>query len=185
MVSMEKSKNPHLNSIFWIFFTAGLTFGGGLAIVGILQEELIQKRKVISKEKFLTYYSLSRLVPTGTQTALAISLGNYFAGLGGSAVAAAGLLTPVFVLTIILTIVFLSFQTGPAVEILPKAILPAALAIIFTAAYELAKPSFGKPLELVVAIAAFSTAAFLKVPPALVLIAGGIVGMFIFRDRGK
>ena len=168
--------------IFRIFLIAGLTFGGGLAIAGILQEELIKKRRVISKEKFLTYYSLSKLTPTGTQTALAVSLGNYLAGLKGAIVAAAGRLTPVFVSTLVLTIIFLYFQTGPASEILPKAILPAALAVIFTAAISLSDPSFKKIRELTLAAAAFAAAAFLKLPPGAVLIAGGILGIFILKS---
>ena len=179
---MKKESILPLHLIFWIFLVAGCTFGGGLAIIGILQEELVKKRKAIPKEKFLTYYSLSKLVPTGTQTALAISLGNYLAGLRGAIVAAAGLLTPVFVSTLALTIVFLYFQTGPAVEILPRALLPAALAIVFTAAISLAGPSFGKKRELILAIVAFAAAAFLKIPPAIVLIAGGVLGIFILKN---
>lgn len=179
---MKAKKDLGIWTIFRIFLTAGLTFGGGLAIAGILQEELIKKRQAISKEKFLTYYSLSKLTPTGTQTALAVSLGNYLAGLKGAVVAAAGLLTPVFVSTLVLTIVFLYFQTGPAIEILPKAVLPAALAVIFTAAIGLSEPSFRKVRELVLAIAAFAAAAFLKIPPGVVLIAGGVLGIFILKN---
>lgn len=171
--------------IFWVFLVAGLTFGGGLAIIGVLQQELIKKRKVITKEKFLTYYSLSRLVPTGTQTALAISLGNYLAGLRGAVAAACGLLAPAFILTIALTIIFLRFHMGAATEILPKAIMPAALAIIFTGVLSLAGPSFKKPLELAVAVAAFAVAAFLKIPPVAVLILGGFLGIFIFRGGSR
>lgn len=58
----------------------GLAFGGGVGILAVLEEELVTRRGAISRENFLTYYGISRIVPSGSMTALAVAFGY---GLGG------------------------------------------------------------------------------------------------------
>ncbi|MHB1133814.1 MAG: chromate transporter [Chloroflexota bacterium] len=173
-----------MTDLFRIFVMGGLTFGGGLAIITVLERELIAKRQAISRDEFLTYYALARIVPTGTQTALAVSLGHHFAGLRGSVVAVAGLLTPVFVATVALTMLFTYAQAGGAMELLPRTVLPAALALILVGALSMTRDLVGFKRETALAAAAFLAALLLDVPPGLVLLLGGVVGIFLFRGNG-
>ncbi|MHB1417075.1 MAG: chromate transporter, partial [Chloroflexota bacterium] len=151
----------------------------------VLERKLVSSRKAIAKEEFLTYYALARVVPTGTQTALAVSLGRHFAGIGGSIVAMAGLLTPVFVTTVALTVGFTYLHAASAAEILPRTVLPAALALIAVGAISMGRSIVGIKRESALALAAFLTAWFLRLPPGLVLLMGGFVGMVIFRQERK
>ncbi len=169
-----------LADLFRIFFLAGLTFGGGLAIVTVLQRELIENRKAIARDQFLTYYALARVVPTGTQTALAVILGNHFAGIRGSIAAMAGVLTPVFVTTLALTIAFTLLRSTSAAQVLPQTVLPAAVALVAVGAISLSKGAFGVNRETALAVAAFLAAALLHLAPGLVLLLGGLVGVAIF-----
>lgn len=175
-----------LLGLFRIFLMAGLTFGGGLAIVAVLERELVRDRRAISRDEFLTYYALARVVPTGTQTALAISLGNHFAGVRGAIVAAAGLLTPVFVTTVGLTVLFSLVQSTAVVDVLPRTVLPAALALIAVGAISLSQDTIGLNKETALALAGFLAAALLDVQPGIVLLLGGLVGILLFsrRDEG-
>ncbi len=163
----------------------GLTFGGGLAIVTVLERELVQKRQAISRDDFLTYYALARVVPTGTQTALAISLGNHFGGLAGSLVAMAGLLTPVLVSTVALVMAFGSLQAAGAAALLPRTVLPAALALIAVGAISLSRDAVGLKRETFLALAGFLAAFVFDLPPGIVLLAGGLIGIALFRRRGE
>ena len=70
--------------LFYIFLKAGLAFGGGLGILAVLEEELVDKRRAVTKEEFLTIYGMGRIVPSGTMTALAVAYGFKFGGLPGS-----------------------------------------------------------------------------------------------------
>jgi chromate transporter len=184
------TSSPHepvtLKDIFGIFLMAGLTFGGGLAIVTVLERELVKDRRAITREEFLTYYAMARVVPTGTQTALAIVLGHHFVGLRGAVVAALGLLTPVFIATLGLTALFVTIQSPEIVDALPDTVLPAALALIAVGVISLSRDIIGFNKETALALAGFLAAWVLGMQPGVVLLLGGLVGIALFGrgDQG-
>ena len=171
--------------LFLIFLKAGLAFGGGLGILAVLEDELVAKRRAVSKEEFLTIYGIGRIVPSGTMTALAVAYGYKFGGMAGTVIALAALALPVFVLTIALTIAYHYLRDSRVFDLLPVTIMPAALALIVVAALKLGKDVFRPSLELIIAGVAFAFALFLKLNPALLLLAGGIIGALVFRDAGE
>jgi chromate transporter len=170
--------------LFLIFLKAGLAFGGGLGILAILEDELVSKRRVISREEFLTIYGIGRIVPSGTMTALAVAYGYKFAGMLGTVVALSALALPAFVLTVVLTIAYHYLRASRLFGLLPVTIMPAALALIVVAALKLGKDVFRPSRELVIAGTAFAFALFLQLNPALLLLAGGIIGALVLRDAG-
>src|SRR5262249_2379803 len=89
-----------------IFLKAGLVFGGGLAMMALLEEELVRKRRAVSREEFLTMYALGRLVPAGTTTAVAVTYGHRFGGWVGSVVAVTALVLPATVMILLLSMAY-------------------------------------------------------------------------------
>ena len=168
--------------LFSIFFKAGLAFGGGLGILAVLEDQLVSKRAAVSRKEFLTIYGIGRVVPSGTMTALAIAYGYKFGGMFGTVIALAGLALPAFVLTIILTVAYHYLRNSRLFDLIPVTIMPAALALIVVAALKLGKDVFRPSRELVVAGAAFALALFLRLNPALLLLAGGVLGAFALRN---
>src|SRR5260221_13269595 len=126
---MEDSTRVARGELLSIFFKAGLAFGGGLGILAVLQEELVDKRRAVTKEEFLTIYGIGRIVPSGTMTALAVAYGYKFGGLPGTVIALTALSLPVFVLTIALTIAYHYLRNSRLFDLLPVTIMPAALAL--------------------------------------------------------
>jgi chromate transporter len=171
--------------LFLIFLKAGLAFGGGLGILAVLEDELVSRRRVISREEFLTIYGIGRIVPSGTMTALAVAYGYKFGGMLGTLLALLALALPAFVLTVALTIAYHYLRASRLFGLLPITIMPAALALIVVAALKLGKDIFRPSLELVIAGAAFAFALFLQLNPALLLLAGGIIGALVLRDAGE
>lgn len=183
---MEKTeKTLGFRELFWIFFKAGLAFGGGLGILAVLEDELVSRRKVVSKEEFLANYALGRIVPSGTMTALAIAYGYKFKGWLGTVVTLVGLALPAFIITVGLTAAYVFLKGSQFLELLPYTLLPAALAFIIIAAVKLGKDVFKPSLELVIAGLAFGLAFFLNFNPALLLLGGGILGSFVFKEQTK
>lgn len=178
------TKRLTLRDLFGVFLTAGLTFGGGLSIVAVLERDLVRDRQAISRDEFLTLYAMARVVPTGTQTALAVLLGKHVAGVAGSVAAAAGLLTPVFVTSILLAFTFTRLEAGTALDILPVTVLPAALALIAVGAIGLTRDVIGCNRETGLALAAFLAAAVVGMSPGIVLVLGGLMGLLLFRGAG-
>ena len=173
--------------LFSIFLRAGLAFGGGLGILAVLEQELVNKRRAVTTDEFLTIYGIGRIVPSGTMTALAVAYGYKFGGLWGTVIALAALSLPVFVLTIALTIAYHYLRSSRLFELLPITIMPAALALIAVAALKLGKDVFRPSRELIVAGVAFALALFLRLNPALILLAGGVLGAFALQkvEEGK
>ena len=167
--------------LFWIFLKAGLAFGGGLGILAVLEYELVTRRRAISREDFLTYYGIGRIVPSGTMTALAVAYGYRLGGYWGTVIALSAMVIPAFVITILLTILYQAFKGTDFSTWLEVSVLPAALAAILAAAIKLGKDVFRPSMEFVLAAAAFAAVFFFDLNPALVLITGELLGMLIFH----
>ena len=168
--------------LFSIFLKAGLAFGGGLGILAVLEEELVDKRRAVTREEFLTIYGMGRIVPSGTMTALAVAYGYKFAGMWGTVIALTALVLPAFVLTVALTIAYRYLRDSRLFQLLPVTIVPAALALIVVAALKLGKDLFRPSRELLIAGVAFALALFVRLNPALLLLAGGVLGALILKD---
>ncbi len=180
---MERATTPALTNrdLFTIFFKAGWAFGGGLGILAVLEDELVTRRQAVSRDEFLAIYSMGRIVPSGTMTALAVAYGYRFGGLAGTVVALIALVLPAFLLTIGLTIAYTSLKDSPWLTLLPVTLLPAAVALIVAAALNLGKHVFRPSVDLVLAVSAFVGAFVLGINPSILLVLGGLVGVLVFR----
>ena len=176
----EPVKVSH-RDLFSIFLKAGLAFGGGLGILAVLEEELVSRRRALSREDFLTYYGIGRIVPSGTMTALAVAYGYRLGGVWGTVIALTAMVIPAFVITVLLTMLYEVFKKTNFLAWLEVSVLPAALAMILAAAFKLGKDIFRPSVEIILAAAAFASVLFFDLNPALVLIAGGLLGILIFR----
>ena len=168
-------------ALFRLFFRLGLNFGGGLAITTLLLDELVERRRVISRAHFLTLYGLARMLPGGTLTAHAIGLGYRLAGLPGSLVALAGVSLPVLVPTVALAALYGTVRGSPLLELVPVTLLPAGVALLFGAVLQLGRDVARPSPELVIAVVTLLGALFVGLHPGLLLILGGVVGAVVLR----
>src|SRR2546425_5668558 len=84
------------SDLFLIFLKAGLAFGGGLGILGGLEDEMVERRGAVTRKEFLTIYGVRRNGPRGTITALSVAYGYKVGGLTGTVFALATRMPPVF-----------------------------------------------------------------------------------------
>src|SRR5262249_46365738 len=168
-----------LGQIFWIFLRAGLAFGGGLSILAVLEQGLVDRRRVLSRDEFLTTYALGRIVPSGTMTAVAVGFGHRLGGWAGTAAALLGLTLPAFVSTVALTAAYRQLQGTRAMALLSVSVLPAALAPVGIPATNLARSAIGRWPETVLAVAALIVALLFHVNPAIILLASGLGGALL------
>jgi chromate transporter len=177
----DQPRKVSRRELFWIFLKAGLAFGGGLGILAVLEEELVTRRQAVSREEFLTYYGIGRIVPSGTMTALAVAYGYYLGGFWGTVIALTAMVIPAFIITVLLTMFYAVFKSTNLLDWLNVSVLPAALAMILAAAIKLGKDVFRPSPELLLAGAAFAAVYFFDLSPALVLLAGGALGILLLR----
>ena len=168
-----------LSVLFRIFLRAGFAFGGGVAILAVLQDELVDRRKLLSKQEFFGIYAVGRITPSGTMTALAIAYGHRFHGFVGGLVAIAGLFSPALGITLGATWAYASLHNSSLMTAASAILAPAAIALVVAAAFKLGSDVMKQRIPVLVALGAFAASLVGHVNPALVLLAGGALGAWL------
>lgn len=182
----ERSEDrPTLREIFAVFFRAGLAFGGGVNVLAVLHEQMVEKRKWIDRDDLLASYAIGRIVPSGTMTALAIGYGHRFRGALGGIVALAALLLPAFVTTMALTVALANEKDPRLLAFLGATLLPGAVALIARASFELGKDVLVPTRVGLVVFVAFVVSVLFHPNPAFVLLGGGLAGALFFQANSK
>jgi chromate transporter len=174
-----------LAQLFVIFFKAGCGFGGGLGVLALLQEQLVTLRRILPDKELMTLWSIGRLMPSGTMTAVAVAVGYRLCGFVGTIVALVAMIVPGFVCVVVLTIAYGYLAHGSVLDYIDATLLPAALGIVVISAARLGRPIFRFSLDLGFAIVACVAALLPDVSPALVILAGGIAGAFLLRGKDE
>ena len=182
----QKFARLSLAQLFADIFKAGCAFGGGLGVLCLLQEQLVTLRRILPDKELLTLWSIGRIMPSGTMTAVAVAVGHRLAGFPGTVVALVAMILPGFLCVVILTIAYGWLAHGSVLEYINATLLPAAVGIIVVSAVRLGRPIFRLSLDLLLAAASCAVALLPDVSPAVVILAGGIVGaLFLRRPADK
>jgi chromate transporter len=176
-------RSVSLRSLFVMFVKIGLSFGAGTGMSAVLQHELVRKRQAIARGEFMALYGLARLVPSGSMTALAVAIGYRYQRLPGTLVVLTAMILPSFSLTLLFTIGYTQLANSPILGVINLTLVPAALAIVVVSAYQLGQEFLTPSVELVLIVAAGASVLFFGLNPALVLIAGGVVGAVAIRPH--
>lgn len=136
----ELSPKPQLWELGLVFAKLGaIAFGGPAAHVAQIDLEVVQNRRWLSREKLLDLLSISNLIPGPNSTELAIHVGLEQAGWQGAIVAGACFIIPAMLLVWGLAVVYVEYQTLPAVGWLLYGVKPVIIAIIAQALWKLGK----------------------------------------------
>lgn len=177
-----------LAQLFVVFFKAGCAFGGGLGVLALLQEQLVTLRRLLPDKELLTLWSIGRLMPSGTMTAVAVAVGYRLCGFLGTVVALIAMIVPGFLCVVVLTIAYGYLAHGAVLDYIDATLLPAALGIVVISAVRLGRPLFRPSLDLAFVVVACGALTLPNASPALVILGGGIAGAFLLRgpkDAGK
>ena len=113
----EGEKLKELWNIFIIFFRMGaFTFGGGYAMLPIIQKEIVEKRNWASDEEIIDYYAIGQCTPGIIAVNTASFIGYKRKGIIGAIVATIGLVTPSLILISIIAKFFKEFQDIRSVQ---------------------------------------------------------------------
>lgn len=176
--------------LFFTFFKIGLfTFGGGWAMISIIQREIVDKYKWISPEDFLDLLAVAQAMPGILAVNIATVIGDHLRGLKGSIVAALGTILPSFCIILFIAI-FLTPDTIKNNEIISKVfkgIRPAVVALIIVPVITTARSS-GITWKTVIIPAAVAVLIYSSLPvvsnPILYIVMGAVAGVII-NSRSK
>lgn len=173
--------------LFATFFKIGaFTFGGGWAMISIIQREIVEKHHWISKEEFLDLLAVAQSLPGILAVNIAVAVGDKLRDMRGSVAAAAGTILPSFLIILIIA-VFLTpdlITNNPTVSAIFRGIRPAVVALIVAPVITSAKAArIGwKTVWIPVAVALMIWSKWPVVSnPILYIVAGGVCGWLQLR----
>jgi len=176
-----------LISLFLEFFKIGLVgFGGGYAIITLLQKELISLGW-ITAEEFANIAAISQMTPGPIAVNAATYIGYRIGGFWGSAMATLGVSMPSFILVILVAHFIIKFKESRLVDYSMKGIRPVTVALIASAAiffaYEsfvdLALPMYINPGAFAIFVLSVLASALFKVDTILIILLSGVLGLII------
>jgi len=163
-----------------LFFRIGATgFGGGMAVVALMEQELVRKRKLLPLGEFLHGVGLGQVLGSFAVNA-ALFAGYRIAGLAGALTAVVSFLAPPVTLVIALSALYFRYHAVPALQSAVGGLAPVVVALIVSAAWNIGRRVLrGWPQWLI--FAASLLAGLLRVNPVWILLAAGAAGFFLLR----
>lgn len=129
-----------LFQLFWTFFKISpVTFGGGFAMVPLIEKEVVEKRGWLKSEDVTDVFALSQSVPGAVAINSATFIGQRIGGVRGAIAAMLGVSLPTFFIVLILGVLYFFIQDNPKVEAAFISIRVSIVAIIVYAAIKIAK----------------------------------------------
>lgn len=177
--------NFYLKS-FFIFARIGLfTIGGGYAMIPLIEAEIIDKRKWVSREDFIDLMALAQTVPGIFAVNIAIFIGYKLRKLRGAIAMALGTILPSFVILLAIALFFQQFKHYPAVENIFKGIRPAVVALIAAPTFKMAKSAQINRYNIWIPAVSALLIWQLDFSPVYVIILTGLGGYLYGRYRKK
>lgn len=148
-----KEKTKTLFSLFLSFLKIGaFTFGGGYAMIALLENEFVEKKKWIETDEFLDMTALSESTPGPVAINSATYIGYKTAGAAGSVVATLAVVIPSFVIIYVISLFFEKFLSLTLVQYAFKGIGCCVVYLILTAGIKMLKESKKDTLSIIIFI---------------------------------
>ena len=173
--------------LFLTFAKVGvMTFGGGMAMLPMLQREIVKNRGWATDEEMLDYYAIGQCTPGIIAVNSATFVGYKQKGVPGAVVATLGIIFPSIVIITVLAGVLTMFSSNPFVQKAFAGIRIAVSAQILVSVYRLARKAIVNVNTAVVAVLGFVLQLLLGVSPILItacVIAYGLLLYFLRRKN--
>lgn len=172
--------------LFSVFFKIGLcTFGGGIAMLPILERELAEKRNWTTSDELLDYFAIGQSTPGIIAVNVATFIGYKRAGLIGGCVATFGMVFPSIIIITLIAKFISNFSEIEWVQKALKGINVAVAAILTSAVYKFSKKSVKNLFGFLLLVIAFLLIFVFNVGTAYVIFGSAILGVILASCRGE
>lgn len=184
--SKEENEMKKLLSLFGAFFRIGaFTFGGGYAMLPMLQKEAVDKYKWATEEELLNYYAVGQCTPGVIAVNTATFIGYKQAGIIGGIVATAGVVAPSLLIIITIAAFLQNFSHYAVVGHAFAGIRVAVAALVLNAIIKLWKTGIKDIVGIIIFGVSFIVSIVFNLSPVYIVIASLFVGIFVKRVEGK
>lgn len=173
--------------IFWAFFcVGGLTFGGGYAMLPMLEREIVERRGWATQQEVIDYFAVGQCMPGIIAANVATMIGYRRKGVAGAAVSALGVVTPSIIVILLIAGFLESLWHLPIVSHAFVGIRAAVCVLILSSTLRLVKTSVIDVLTVCLFVGALIAITFFSVTPIAVIAVAGAAGFLSDRlSRGK
>jgi chromate transporter len=183
---MQKTNLKTLCELFWVFFKAGtFTFAGGLAMLPVIQKDVVDKRRWMTKEEFVEYATLAQSLPGVIALNCACFIGRRAAGLIGMIVAGIGATISAFFLMLVATVLLNFIPREGAFAGAFQGVRAASAALVLSAAFMLGRGNLKTAFAVILMLCAFGLIAFTSVSAPLVVLVAGAAGYIYQRLKER
>jgi chromate transporter len=183
----DRHRAPSFGEAFRFWLRLGfISFGGPTGQIAIMQTELVEKKKWISQSRFLHALNFCMLLPGPEAQQLAIYIGWLLHKVRGGIVAGALFVIPSIFVLWTLSYIYAAFGNLPWIAAIFYGLKPAVTAIVLVAVIRIGRKALKNEVMWTLAVLAFVTIYFFKVPfPAIVLGAGavGLLGGLFWKSK--
>ena len=163
----------------------GLTFGGGYAMLPMLQQEVVEKRHWATEEEIMDYYAIGQCTPGIIAVNTATFIGYKTAGTLGAIFATGGMVFPSLVIITIIAAFIQNFADLPIVKNAFAGIRVCVGVLILNAVIKFWKNSVLDKPTLAICVAAFLVVAIADLSPIFVVLGAGLAGFLCKKAGGK
>lgn len=163
--------------LFWTFCRiGGLTFGGGYAMLPMLQREVVESRQWATEEELLDYYAVGQCTPGIIAVNTATFVGNKVRGTLGGIVATLGVVFPSLVIITVIAAFLTNFAAYPVVQHMFAGIRVAVCALVVNAVVKLLKSAVVDKLTLILFVVIFGVMVVFNISPIWMVLLAAATG---------
>lgn len=170
--------------MFIAFFKIGaFTFGGGYAMIPLIEEEVVNNKKWIDKNEFMDILVVSQSLPGALAVNCSIFLGYKIGGFLGAVMALLAVILPSFSIIIIIAVFFMQFRNNYYVNAAFKGITAAVPMLVLVGAISLGKGLNKNRITILTIILGLLGLIVFKLHPIVIIIMSAIYGIIFLRKR--
>lgn len=174
------ANTPTLGGLFLSFLKIGTVgFGGGLAVIAHIRTLAVIQRRWLTEQEFAPGFALAQTLPGTAAGNVATYVGLRLRGWRGAGVALSGFILPSMLMMIVLAILYRHLRYLPDTDRLFSGLNAAVVALIVVTAWRMGRNTLVKRWQWLLAVSACIVVAFFSATVIEVVLAAGLIGIFI------
>ena len=175
-----------LFELFWLFAKMGsVTFGGGYAMLPILQRELVEKRGWVTNEELADYYAVGQCTPGIIAVNTSTFIWEKRRGVVGGIASTLGFVFPSIIIISLIAAFLSNFAELAVVRNAFAGIQACVCVLILNAVVKLMKGAVKNVPAILIYLAVLAASVFFGLSPIILVVASGLAGVAVFAARGE
>lgn len=173
-----------LIKMFITFFKIGaFTFGGGYAMIPLIQTEVVDKNQWLSNEEFVDTIAIAQSAPGAIAVNASVFIGYKIKKIKGALTCMFAVIIPPFFVILFIATFFYKFKNNETIEKIFLGIRPAVVGLIASAVYKIGKSMKLNKRTLWISILTLGLVVIFGVSPIIIILTAGIGGVVLFKIK--